>query len=296
MFNLDKFISDSVTFRPVSMFVPDIEANREKLTAEIKGKKVCVIGGAGSIGSSFIKAVLRFEPKSVVVVDLNENGLAELVRDVRSTQGLYVPDEFRCYTLNFADPIFERIFREEKGFDIVANFSAHKHVRSEKDRYSVQALIENNDIKAKKLMDLLTVYPPKHFFLAYNKYFKVTTARFANVAFSNGSLPDGWIHRLQKKQPLAAPSDVKRYFVSPEESGQICMLACILGKPGEVFFPKLGEDQMLTFSSICDKFVTANGLEKKECTSDAEAKKEAAALDSSLFTLHSRSSTFQARR
>ena len=312
MFNLDKFIADSVTFRPVSLFAADIEANKETLTKEIKDKKVCVIGGAGSIGSSFIKAVLRFEPKSVVVVDLNENGLAELVRDVRSTEGLFVPDEFRCYTLNFADPIFERIFREEKGFDIVANFSAHKHVRSEKDRYSVQALIENNDIKAKKLMDLLTVYPPKHFFcvstdkaanpvnimgaskrimedlvMAYNKYFKVTTARFANVAFSNGSLPDGWIHRLQKKQPLAAPCDVKRYFVSPEESGQICMLACILGKGGEVFFPKLGEDQMLTFSAICDDFVKANGLEKQECSSDAEAKKEAAALDSSLFTLHS---------
>ena len=315
MFNLDKFISDNVTFRPVSMFAADIEANKEKLTAEIKGKKVCVIGGAGSIGSSFIKAVLRFEPKSVVVVDLNENGLAELVRDVRSTEGLFVPDEFRCYTLNFADPIFERIFREEKGFDIVANFSAHKHVRSEKDKYSVQALIENNDIKAKKLMDLLTVYPPKHFFcvstdkaanpvnimgaskrimedlvMAYNKFFKVTTARFANVAFSNGSLPDGWIHRLQKRQPLAAPSDVKRYFVSPEESGQICMLACILGRGGEVFFPKLGEDQMLTFSSICDKFVTANGFEKDSCSSDAEAKFKASQLDltdSQLSTLNS---------
>lgn len=285
------------------MFETDIKANSQKLKAEIKDKKVCVIGGAGSIGSSFIKAVLRFEPKSVVVVDLNENGLAELVRDVRSTEGLYVPDEFRCYTLNFADPIFERIFREEKGFDIVANFSAHKHVRSEKDKYSVQALIENNDIKAKKLMDLLTVYPPKHFFcvstdkaanpvnimgaskrimedlvMAYNTHFKVTTARFANVAFSNGSLPDGWIHRLQKKQPLAAPSDVKRYFVSPEESGQICMLACILGNGGEVFFPKLGEDQMLTFSAICDDFVKANGLVKKECANDAEAKKFAAAI------------------
>ena len=123
--------------------------------------------------------------------------------------------------------------------------------------------------------------------MAYNQYFKVTTARLANVAFSNGSLPEGWLHRLQKKQPLAAPSDVKRYFVSPEESGQICMLACILGKPGEVFFPKLGEDQMLTFSSICDDFVVANGLEKKECSSDTEAKREAAAIDSSLFTLHS---------
>ena len=300
MFNLSKFIGDHVTGRPISMFEADIQANKEILTAEIKGQKVCVIGGAGSIGSSFIKAVLRFEPASVVVVDLNENGLAELVRDLRSTEGLYVPDEFRCYTLNFADPIFERIFREEKGFDIVANFSAHKHVRSEKDKYSVQALIENNDIKAKKLMDLLCVYPPKHFFcvstdkaanpvnimgaskrimedlvMAYNTHFKVTTARFANVAFSNGSLPDGWIHRLQKKQPLAAPSDVKRYFVSPEESGQICMFACILGNGGEVFFPKLGEDQMLTFSAICDDFVKAEGLTKVECATDAEAKAKA---------------------
>ena len=304
MFNLDKFISDSVTRRSGSMFQKDILDNREILSQEIKGKSVCVIGGAGSIGSSFIKAVLQFEPAKVVVIDLNENGLAELVRDIRSTEGLFCPDEFRCYTLNFADPIFKRIFIEEKGFDIVANFSAHKHVRSEKDRYSVQALIENNDIKAKKLMDLLCEYPPRHFFcvstdkaanpvnivgaskrimedpvMAYNKYFKVTTARFANVAFSNGSLPDGWLHRLQKKQPLAAPNDVKRYFVSPEESGQICMLACILGKPGEVFFPKLGEDQMLTFSSICDDFVKAEGFTKKECKSDAEAKSFANSMD-----------------
>ena len=303
MFILDKFIADYVIMRPKSMFADDIETNKETLSQEIEGKSVCVIGGAGSIGSSFIKAVCRFKPAKLVVVDLNENGLAELTRDLRSTYGLHVPEEYRTYTLNFADPIFERIFREEKGFDIVANFSAHKHVRSEKDRYSVQALIENNDIKAKRLMDLLTVYPPKHFFcvstdkaanpvnimgaskrimedlvMAYNKYFKVTTARFANVAFSNGSLPDGWLHRLQKKQPLAAPNDVKRYFVSPEESGQICMLACILGKPGEVFFPKLGEDQMLTFSSICDRFVENEGYAKKECATDEEAKKFAAQM------------------
>ncbi len=297
MFNLDKFIADSVTHRPSSMFEGDIQANAARLTQEIEGKSVCVIGGAGSIGSSFIKAVLRFKPGKLVVIDLNENGLAELTRDIRSTEGLYVPQEYRAYTLNFADPIFTRIFREEKGFDIVANFSAHKHVRSEKDKYSVQALIENNDIKAKKLMDLLCEYPPKHFFcvstdkaanpvnimgaskrimedlvMAYNGKFKVTTARFANVAFSNGSLPDGWLHRLQKKQPLAAPNDVKRYFVSPEESGQICMLACILGNGGEVFFPKLGEDQMLTFSTICDDFVKSEGFQKKECNNDEEAK------------------------
>lgn len=297
MFNQDKFISESVTMRAVSMFQQDIQDNYVTLAEEISGKSVCVIGGAGSIGSSFIKAILEFKPSKVVVIDLSENNLAELVRDIRSTAGLFCPDELRCYTLNFADPIFERIFREEKGFDIVANFSAHKHVRSEKDRFSVQALIENNDIKAKKLMDLLTVYPPKHFFcvstdkaanpvnimgaskrimedlvMAYNKYYKVTTARFANVAFSNGSLPDGWIHRLQKKQPLAAPSDVKRYFVSPEEAGQICMLACILGNGGEVFFPKLGEEQMLTFSAICDDFIKANGFVKKPCPTDEEAK------------------------
>ena len=287
--------------RSTSMFATDIEANKESLQAEIENKSVCVIGGAGSIGASFIRAILPFKPSKLIVIDLNENGLAELTRDLRSTYGMYIPAEYRTYTLNFADPIFERILCEEKGFDIVANFSAHKHVRSEKDKYSVQALIENNDIKAKKLLDLLTVYPPKHFFcvstdkaanpvnimgaskrimedlvMAYNTHFKVTTARFANVAFSNGSLPDGWIHRLQKKQPLAAPSDVKRYFVSPEESGQICMLACILGNGGEVFFPKLGEDQMLTFSAICNDFVKAEGFTRVECKNDSEAKQYAA--------------------
>ena len=300
MFNKTQFISEHITFRKESMFLADIEANKDKLSAEIKDKSVCVIGGAGSIGSSFIKAVLPFKPSKLVVIDLNENGLAELTRDLRSTYGMYVPAEYRAYTLNFADPIFERIFREEKGFDIVANFSAHKHVRSEKDRYSVQALIENNDIKAKKLLDLLAVYPPKHFFcvstdkaanpvnimgaskrimedmiMAYTTKFKVTTARFANVAFSNGSLPDGWLNRVEKKQPLAAPNDVKRYFVSPEESGQICMLACILGKNGEIFFPKLGEEQMLTFSSICDNFLKAQGFGKEECPSDEVAKAKA---------------------
>ena len=298
MFQLDKFISDHVTHRPMSMFAADIEANNAALSDAIRGKRACVIGGAGSIGSSFIKALLRFAPSQLIVVDLNENGLAELTRDLRSSYGLEMPADYRTYTLDFASPIFERIFREEKGFDIVANFSAHKHVRSERDKYSVQALIENNDIKAKRLMDLMMEYRPEHFFcvstdkaanpvnimgaskriledliMAYSAYYPVTTARFANVAFSNGSLPDGWMHRLQKKQPLVAPYDVKRYFVSLEESGQICLLACVLGKSGEVFFPKLGEEQMLDFSAICDAFVDANGLSKQELHSDDEAKR-----------------------
>ena len=303
MFKLDSFISEHVTHRSGSLFAEDLAQNGPALRKEIEGSSICVIGGAGSIGSSFIKAALPFRPRSVVVIDLNENGLAELVRDVRSTYGLYVPEEFRCYTLNYADPIFERILRGENGFDIVANFSAHKHVRSEKDRYSVQALMENNDIKAKRLMDLLAAFPPRHFFcvstdkaanpvnimgaskrimeylvMAYNKYFKVTTARFANVAFSNGSLPDGWLHRLGKMQPLAAPSDVRRYFVSPEESGQICLLACILGNGGEVFFPKLGEDSMLSFSSICSALVEARGFTRRECSGDEEARRIASVM------------------
>lgn len=315
MFNLNQFIGKFVTKREKSMFAGDIEANKEVLSREIKGKRACVIGGAGSIGSSFIKALLRFEPKQLIVVDLNENGLAELTRDLRSSADIKVPEDYRTYTLDFASPIFERIFREEKGFDIVANFSAHKHVRSERDKYSVQALIENNDIKAKKLMDLMMVHKPSHFFcvstdkaanpvnimgaskriledliMAYSGEFNITTARFANVAFSNGSLPDGWMHRLQKRQPLAAPNDVKRYFVSPEESGQICLLACVLGKSGEIFFPKLGEEQMMRFSDICDEFVREQGFGKHMCSSDDEAK-QFAPTDSEWPVIYTGSNT-----
>ena len=248
MLNVSQFIADHITGRQESMFAADIEANRDKLRAEIERKSVLVIGGAGTIGSSYIRAVLPFRPSKLVVVDISENGLTELTRDLRSTYGMYVPEEYRTYPLSFADPVFEKIFRAEQGFDIVANFSAHKHVRSEKDKYSVQALLENNVLKARKLLDLLSEYPPRHFFcvstdkaanpvnimgaskkimeemiMAYSSRFKISTARFANVAFSNGSLLAGFIDRLMKRQPLSSPNDVKRYFVSPEESGQICM-------------------------------------------------------------------------
>lgn len=313
MLNVNNFISTHITERSESMFLRDIENNRAELSREIKDKKVLVIGGGGTIGSSFIRAILPFEPRTLVVVDLSENYLTELTRTLRSTYGMYVPEDYRTYPLSYADPIFEKIFRKEGGFDIVANFSAHKHVRSEKDQYSVEALIENNDIKAKKLMDLLCEFKPKHFFcvstdkaanpvnimgcskkvmeemiMSYAKDFPITTARFANVAFSNGSLLAGFIDRLMKNQPMSSPNDVKRYFVSPDESGQICMLACILGKSGEIFFPKLGEEQMMTFSSICDQFLTTLGYKIKHCQSEEEARQFAATMpaDSDTYPVY----------
>lgn len=303
MINVNKFISDCVTNRSVSLFSQDIEANKSRLFEELQGKRVLVIGGAGTIGSSYIRAILPFRPSELVVVDISENGLTELTRDLRSTYGVVVPEIYRTYPINYADPIFEKIFRESRGFDIVANFSAHKHVRSEKDQYSVEALIENNVIKARQLLDLLSEFPPRHFFcvstdkaanpvnvmgaskkimedmiMSYSDKFKVSTARFANVAFSNGSLLAGFIDRLMKKQPLAAPSDVKRYFVSPDESGQICMLACILGNNREIFFPKLFENQMMTFSRICDDFLHTLGYEARLCSTDEEARRYASEM------------------
>ena len=297
MLDLDKFIGEYVTERDESLFTPDIINSEADLTERIKGKSVLVIGGAGSIGSSFIHAILPYRPASLTVVDLNENGLAELTRDLRSAQGTIVPEEYLTYTMDFDSEVFRRMFITRGGYDIVANFSAHKHVRSEKDKYSVQALLENNVIKARRFMELLKKYPPKQFFcvstdkaanpvnimgaskrvmedliMAYSKDFNVTTARFANVAFSNGSLPAGFIERIMKRQPIAAPSDVRRYFVSPRESGQICMLACILGKSGEVFFPKLKEEKMKKFSSIATDFLHSLGYEPHLCDSDEEAK------------------------
>ena len=313
MFVLEQFISTYVTKRTKSMFVADLEENRNILEKQISGKTVLVIGGAGSIGSYFIKAILPFKPATLVIVDTNENALAELTRDLRSTKGMNVPFDYIPYPMDFASPIFEKMFRARGGFDIVGNFSAHKHVRSEKDIYSVEALLQNNVLHAKHLLDLLSEYPPEEYFcvstdkaanpvnimgaskrimedviFSYSDKFPVKTARFANVAFSNGSLPAGFLARIQKLQPLGAPSDVRRYFVSPEESGQICLLSCILGENRAIFFPKLDEAQMMTFDAIGTELLKAHGYEVLECSSDEEAIEKAEELKngSNLYPVH----------
>lgn len=295
MFNLEEFISTCVTKRPRSMFEADICDNREGLSEAIAGKSVLVIGGAGSIGSSFIRAILPFHPSELVVVDTNENALTELTRDLRSS-GSFVPDSYLPYPMDYSSVTFQRMFRAHKGFDIAANFSAHKHVRSEKDIYSVEALLRNNVINAKGLLDLLESCPPEAYFcvstdkaanpvnimgaskrimedliFSYSPSFPVKTARFANVAFSNGSLPQGFLERINRGQPLSAPSDVRRYFVSPRESGQICMLAAMLGGNRAIFFPKLEEQQMMTFDRIAEELLTSMGYEIDYCSSDSEA-------------------------
>ncbi len=306
IFNVEHFVRTQVTGRNQSLFDIDIKDNAEQLEKEITGKSVLVIGGAGTIGSSYIKALLQFNPGEVYVADINENGLTELVRDLRSDVNITVPQKFLTYPVNFSDPVFRKMFVAHKGFDIVANFAAHKHVRSEKDEFSIEAMIDNNVLKAKELLDLLIEFPPKHFFcvstdkatnpvnvmgatkklmedviMAYTDHFPVTTARFANVAFSNGSLLYGFMERLLKKQPLSAPNDVRRYFVSPVECGQICLLASIMGETGDIFFPKLPETGMKKFSSIADSFVEFYGFKPDQCRSEDEAKRKAAELNDS---------------
>lgn len=298
-FNTKDFIAKHVTFREQSFFAKDLEANRERLTAAIEGKSVLVIGGAGTIGASYIRALLKYKPGKLVVADINENGLTELVRECRSSNDIQLPVNFKSYPVNFGDPVFYKIFKQEQPFDIVANFAAHKHVRSEKDVYSVEAMIGNNVICAKRFLDVLVQHPPKHFFcvstdkaanpvnimgaskklmeeviLAYSGTIPITTARFANVAFSNGSLPAGFIERMMKQQPLSSPSDVKRFFVSPDESGEICLMACVLGSSGDIFFPKLEEKDMQNFGDIAKRFLEYSGYEPLICVNEQEAREK----------------------
>jgi len=297
-FDLDNFISTYVTKRAESLLAEDFQKYNTELNKRINGKKVLVIGGAGTIGSSYIKAILKFKIAKLVVVDINENGLTELVRDLRSSTEYNIPEEFITYPVNFGDRVFEKLFKTHGPFDIVANFAAHKHVRSEKDIFSIEAMIENNVLRARKLLDLLLQYPPEHFFcvstdkaanpvnimgaskklmeeliMAYSDRLPIKTARFANVAFSNGSLPLGFIDRLNKQQPWSCPLGIRRFFVSPQESGELCLMASIMGESGDIIFPKLDEERdMIPFDKIALDLLNYLGLEAEICQSEDEAR------------------------
>lgn len=295
--DVDKFFLDNIENFNLLKFENDIETQKVILKQNILNKKVLVIGGAGTIGSNYIKEILRFKPLKLVVVDTNENGLTELTRDLRSSTLLDYNPEYITYPVNLLSEVFDKIFNSEH-FDIVANFSAHKHVRSEKDKLSVEALIKNNVFGAIKLLELCSKRPPNHFFsvstdkaanpvnimgaskslmekliLSKQNDFRVSTARFANVGFSNGSLLDGFLYRISKKQPLSCPSDIKRFFVTPKQSGQICLLATFLGETGSIFFPKLDfhKDQIY-FKEIALKFLKQQNLDPVLVKTEQEAK------------------------
>jgi len=311
LFNIENFIGEHITYRPESLLQKDFSTYHHALQEKIEGKSVLVIGAAGTIGSSFVKALIRYKPRKLVVADINENGLTELVRDCRSQKDISLPADFKSYPINFGDPVFEKVFIKEGPFDIVANFAAHKHVRSEKDVFSIEAMIDNNVLKAKKFLDLLVKYPPEHFFcvstdkaanpvnimgaskklmeeviLAYSDTLKISTARFANVAFSNGSLLAGFIERMMKQQPLSCPADVKRFFVSPRESGEICLSACVLGNSGEIFFPKLVDKDLVNFADIVPPFLAKLGFEADICSSEAEAREKAVNLRGKKYPVY----------
>ncbi len=304
-FDLDKFIKEKVTGRSQSLLKDDFIKYNTQLDRSINTKSVLVIGGAGTIGSFYIKAILKFKIRKLVVVDINENGLTELVRDLRSSTEYNLPTDFITYPVNFGDRVFDKVFRCHGPFDIVANFAAHKHVRSEKDIFSIEAMINNNVLRARKLLDLLLEFPPEHFFcvstdkaanpvnimgaskklmeeliMAYSNKLPIKTARFANVAFSNGSLPLGFLERMNKHQPWSCPKDIRRFFVSPQESGELCLMASVLGESGDIFFPKLDEERdMIPFDRIALDLLEKMGLEADVCQSEEEAKQKALMLN-----------------
>jgi FlaA1/EpsC-like NDP-sugar epimerase len=278
-------------------FDKDISKNKNILSNKICDQNILVIGGAGTIGSSYIKQLLKYKPSKITVVDINENGLTELTRDLRSSNLLDYNPKYITYPVNLLSDTFDKVFNSDT-WQVVANFSAHKHVRSEKDKISVEALIKNNVYGAIKLLNLCEGNPPKYFFsvstdkaanpvnimgaskslmekliLSQKNNFRVSTARFANVAFSNGSLLDGFTYRLNKKQPLSCPEDIKRFFVTPKQSGQICLLATFLGDSGNIFFPKLDfhKDQIY-FKEIALDFLKENVFEPVLVKSEKEAK------------------------
>ncbi len=283
--------------REKELFEEDITNYTQKLDEIVKKSRFLVLGGAGSIGSAVVKEIFKRNPTKLHVVDISENNLVELVRDIRSSFG-YIDGDFKTFALDIGSVEYDAFFMQDGRYDYVLNLSALKHVRSEKDSFTLMRMCDVNIFNTDKTIAQATQKRVKKYFcvstdkaanpvnlmgaskrimemflMRRSKYIQISTARFANVAFSDGSLLYGFEKRLQKNQPIVAPDDVKRYFVTPKESGELCLMSCIFGKNRDIFFPKLDESlHLISFAQIAVKYLKEKGFEPYLCKDEDEAR------------------------
>ena len=279
------------------LFSLDIVEHKSQLSKIVKSSRFLVIGGAGSIGQAVTLEIFKRDPKVLHVVDISENNMVELVRNIRSTIG-YGSGDFRTFAIDCGSTEYESFFNTEGPYDYVLNLSALKHVRSEKDPYTLMRMIDVNIFNTIKTLKIARDTGTKKYFCvstdkaanpvnmmgASKRIMEmflmreslsqdISMARFANVAFSDGSLLHGFNQRFAKHQPISAPNDVKRYFVTPQESGELCLMSCLLGENRDIFFPKLSEKlHLITFSEIASKYLLKLGFEPYECKTEEEAR------------------------
>jgi FlaA1/EpsC-like NDP-sugar epimerase len=293
----------SMIGRDSALFYSDIATQENSLKNRVHESRILVIGGAGTIGQAVSKEIFKRDPKALHVVDISENNMVELVRDLRSTLG-YGSGEFKTFALDCGSVEFEALMKNEGPYDYIFNLSALKHVRSEKDPYTLMRMIMVNVFNTVKTLRMAKETGAKKYFCvstdkaanpvnmmgASKRIMEmflmresltqdISMARFANVAFSDGSLLHGFNQRFAKKQPFSAPSDVRRYFVTPQESGELCLLSGLLGGNRDIFFPKLSEKlHLITFSEIAVRYLRERGYEPYECESEDEARDRAEEL------------------
>lgn len=275
----------------------DVNNHENDLGGKVLKSRFLVIGAAGSIGQAVTKEIFKRNPKKLHAVDISENNLVELVRDIRSSLG-YIDGDFRTFALDIGSWQYDAFIDSDGQYDYVLNLSALKHVRSEKDPYTLMRMIEVNILNTLKTIEQSKQAGVKKYFcvstdkaanpinmmggskrimemflMRESQYINISTARFANVAFSDGSLLHGFNQRLEKKQPIVAPIDVKRYFVIPQESGELCLLSSLLGENRDIFFPKLSEElHLITFAEIAQKYLHSKGFEPYLCENEDEAR------------------------
>ena len=283
--------------RKNKLFDSDIKTNEDLLCRIIKSSKFLILGGSGSIGRAVVKEIFYRRPKKMHVVDISENNLVELVRDLRSEFG-YISGDFKTYALDIDSIEYDFFISQDGSYDYVLNFSALKHVRSEKDPFTLMRMIKVNILNTIKTIEQSIEKGVKKYFcvstdkaanpvnmmgaskrimelflMKYSSDITISTARFANVAFSDGSLLNSFKIRLDKSQPLVGPNDVKRYFVTEKEAGELCLLSSLLGKNNEIFFPKLDENKhLISFETIAKKFLLQKGYNMYNCNSEQEAR------------------------